>query len=481
MIDLPPQSRSWTTAAALCALVTIGLAFVWLWSCLCIFPLRSWNDIRLAPTFALKLGLPLYPGADGPASTWMYGPLPVWLNWPATWATTPGWALLIAGGVNILVTLLPTLAVACLWPTAPLGPASVAGRVVAAALAIAVMPWATWQYLQADNFAIGCGLVANLVLVRGHGEPARFAAAALATAALACKQTSLAIPLGQVVWLWLTAGRTAAAAHVGRLALTGLAWLGVILLACDPGKLWYTAVLTPAGLPWTDHPGQRFMHMLPHFLVHALVPLALWLWLRGSEKSSQTALTLPLIAWLIAWPLGLASVFKTGGTNNCLQGFPLWLPAGCVVFVAALERWLGRPQAVVAVAVAAISLLSGRLASREITLWRPPVGVYDEAIELSRRLPGMLWFPWNPLVTVYSEARLYPVEDGLYVKQVTGRPEPREQTLAHLPARFAGIVLAENGSQWGLASALMPPPVETIDLHHWVITRRASRSPTGVP
>jgi hypothetical protein len=217
--------------------------------------------------------------------------------------------------------------------------------------------------------------------------------------------------------------------------------------------------------------------MLPHFLVHALVPLALWLWLRGGEKGSRTALSLPLIAWLIAWPLGLASVFKTGGTNNCLQGFPLLLPAGCVVFVAALERRLGRPQAVVMVAVASLAILSGRLATREISLWQPPIGVYDEAIELSRRLPRVLWFPWNPLVTVYSEGRLYPVEDGLYVKQVTGRPEPREQTLAQLPAEFAGIVLAGTGSQWGLASSLLPRPVETIELHYWVITRRTSRSP----
>lgn len=473
MIDSPPQSRSWSAAAAPCAVVAIGLAVVWLWSCLCIFPLRSWNDIRLAPTFALKLGLPLYPGADGPASTWMYGPLPVWLNWPATWGTTPGWALLIAGIVNILVTLLPTLAVALLWPTAPLGPVSLAGRVVAAALAIAAMPWATWQYIQADNYAIGCGLVANLVLVRGRGEPARFAAAALATAALACKQTSLAIPLAQVVWLWLTAGRTAAPAHFGRLALTGLAWLAVILLACDPGKLWYTAVLTPAGLPWTDHPGQRFMLMLPHFLVHALVPLSLWLWLRGGEKGSRTALSLPLIAWLIAWPLGLASVFKTGGTNNCLQGFPLLLPAGCVVFVAALERRLGRPQAVTIVAAVAAAILFGRVATRDVKIWRPHIEVYDEAVDLSRRLPGALWFPWNPLVTVYTEKRLYPVEDGLYVKKVTGRPEPEPQTREHLPPHFAAIVLAGTGSEWGLASPFLPPPVETVPLEHWTITRHS--------
>lgn len=470
----PPDHSRWVARlAAASAGVAVACAAVWLWLCLCTFPLRSWNDIRLAPAFAPRLGLPIYPGADGPASTWMYGPLPVWLNLPATLTPGPGEALVVAGVVNIVVTLLPTLAVAWLWPTGPLASPGPAGRIVAATLAIAAMPWATWQYLQADNFAIGCGLVANLVLVRGRGEPACFAAAALATAALACKQTSLAIPLAQVVWLWLTAGRTAAAAHFGRLALTGLTWLGVILLACDPEKLWYTAVLTPAGLPWTDHPGQRFMQMLPHFLVHALVPLSLWLWLRGGEKGSQAALALPLIAWLLAWPLGMSSVFKIGGTNNCLQGYPLFLPAGCVVAVAAVGQRLGRPRAVTIVAAVAAAILFGRVTTRDVKIWRPHIEVYDEAVDLSRRLPGALWFPWNPLVTVYTEKRLYPVEDGLYVKKVTGRPEPEPQTRGHLPPHFAAIVLAGTGSEWGLASPFLPPPVETVPLEHWTITRHS--------
>lgn len=471
MSQSDPDRRS-TSLATGAAVVASGLAVVWLWVCLCTFPLRSWNDIRLAPTFAPTLGLSIYPGADGPASTWMYGPLPVWLNWPATLAPGPGAALLVAGIINILVTLLPTLAIAWLWPTGTPASPGPAGRVVAATLAIAAMPWATWQYLQADNYAIGCGLLASLVLVRGQREPARWAAAALATAAVACKQTSLAIPLSHVLWLWLTAGRPAALAHVGRLVVTGLAWLAVILLACDLGRLWYTAVLTPAGLPWTDHPGRRFMRMLPHFTVHALAPLCLWLWLRGGRPGGRAAVTLPLIAWLLAWPLGLSSVFKTGGTNNCLQGYPLFLPAGCVVAVAALGQRFGPPRTVAAVAAVAAAILVGRVATREIKVWRPHVEVYDEAVELSRRLPGILWFPWNPLVTVYTENRLYPVEDGLYVKQVTGHPEPRPQTRAHLPPHFAAIVVG-TGDEWGLASAFLPPPVETVALEYWTLMRRA--------
>lgn len=478
---IPTVERRWPERVAIgSAALAVVCALVWLWVCLCTFPLRSWNDIRLAPAFAPGLGLSIYPGADGPASTWMYGPLPVWFNLAATLAPGPGEALFVAGIINILVTLLPTLAVAWLWPTAPVsarGPTDPcsAGRVAAAALAIALMPWASWQYIQADNWAVGCGVVANLLLVRAQGPGSMWAAAALATAALACKQTSLAIPLAQVVWLWCTAGRGPATAHFGRLAVTGVLWLAVILLACEPGPLWYTAILTPAGLPWTDQPGRRFMQMLPHFVLHAVVPTAVWLGLSRSEPPGDAArrptpLALPLLAWLLAWPLGLSSVFKIGGTNNCLQGYPLFLAAGCVVAVHLLATRLGPQRAVAAGALMAAALLVGRVSGREPKIWVPHLEVYDEAQNLSRRLPGALWFPWNPLVTVYSERRLYAVEDGLYVKRVTGRAESAAQTRRHLPPHFSGIVLAGTGSEWGLASGFLSPPIERVELEHWTIT-----------
>ncbi len=479
----PPDHSPWLARmAAGSAGVAAACAAVWLWLCLCTFPLRSWNDIRLAPSFAPSLGLSIYPGVDGPASTWMYGPLPVWLNFPATFAPGPGEALVVAGIINIAVTLLPTVAVAWLWPMASAGcspPADpgLLSRMAAAVLAIALMPWASWQYIQADNWAIGCGVVANLLLVRARGPGAMWAAAGFAAAAVACKQTSLAIPLAQVVWLWLTAGRLPAAAHVGRLAVAGSLWLALILLTCDPQTLWYTAVVTPAGLPWTDHLGQRFMQMLPHLLVHAIVPATVWLWLCGSRPQrdalSASSLALPMLTWLLAWPLGLSSVFKIGGTNNCLQGYPLFLAAGAVVVVGLLAEWLGRPRAVAAVALFATVILAARITTREINVWRPHVEAYHESVSLSRRLPERLWFPWNPLVTIYSERRLYAVEDGLYVKQVTGRPESPDQTRRHLPGKFAAIVLAGTGSDWGIASGFLPPPVEQVDLEFWTITRRA--------
>lgn len=470
----PVRTTTGTGARAEWWFVAAGLvaAAIWLWLSWCIFPLRSWNDIRLAPTFAIRLGLPLYPGSDGAASTWMYGPLPAWLNWPATWTRGPGEALLVAGGINLLVSLIPIVAVCLGWPLRATPPVSPAGRLLAVVVTIAVWPWACWQFLQADNHAVGIGLLANLALARGTGAAGAWLAAGLAGAGLMCKQTSLAVPLAQVAWLAITAGTAPALRHAGRLLVTGCGWLALLLVATDPQRAWFTAILTPAGLPWADDMLDRFLDLLPHLAVHAALPVGAWLWLK--KRRGTADLLLPTLTWLVAWLPGLASAFKTGGTLNSLQGFPLWLPAAAVVAIASLGSLadMRREHRLrLAIAVAAFLGLTARIATRPVAIWRPMTVAYDDAIDLARRFPDQIWFPWNPLVTVYSEGRLYEVEDGLYVRSVTGRPVPHAVSRRHLPPRFAALVVSNQGSTWGIAERLLPGPSETIDLGNWTLRR----------
>lgn len=458
---------SWLERGLIAA--AVAAAAIWLWLSWCIFPLRSWNDIRLAPTFALKLGLPLYPGADGAASTWMYGPLPVWLNWPATWMPGPGEALFVAGGINAGIQVAAILAVCLAWPTPRSGPVSLGGRLLAAAVTIAIWPWANWQFLQADNFAVACGLLANLVLARSGGEAAAWGAAALVTAGLMCKQTSLGVPLGQVAWLAATVGTLPALKHVGRLALTGSGWLAVLLATTDLRRAWFTAILTPAGLPWANDILERFMDLAPHFAIHLAVPVATWLWLMRRQATAD--LLLPTLVWAAAWLPGVASAFKIGGTLNNLQGFPLWLPPAAVVMTATFSR-MPRGRAIrIALAIAAIAALAGRIATRPVRIWRPLIVAYDDARDLSRQFPGQIWFPWNPLVTVFSEGRLYQVEDGLYVRSLVSRPVPKSVSREHLPPRFAAMAVSNQGSTWGIAEKLLPAPLEAIDLGNWTLSR----------
>jgi len=449
--------------------LTLAAAAVWVWLSWCIFPLRSWNDIRLAPTFALKLGVPLYPGADGAASTWMYGPLPAWLNWPATWMPGPGQALLMAGGINAGVQVAAILAVCLAWPTPRSGPISLGGRLLAAAVTVAVWPWANWQFLQADNYALACGLLANLILARGRDQAAAWGAAALAAAGVMCKQTSLGVPLGQVAWLAATAGVGPALRHVGRLAIAGCGWLAVLSATSDPSRAWYTAILTPAGLPWADNLFERFMDLLPHLVVHLAVPVGTWAWLARRRTSAD--LLLPTLVWLVAWLPGLASAFKIGGTLNNLQGFPLWFPPAVIVATAMVSR-LPRARAIRAgLAVITIVLFAGRIATRPVKIWQPFIAAYEDAGDLSRQFPGQIWFPWNPLVTVFSEGRLYQVEDGLYVRSLVGRPVPESVSLRHLPPQFSAMAVSNQGSTWGIAERLLPSTLEQIDLGNWTLSR----------
>ena len=68
-----PGTALWLSCA-------VAAAALWLWVCLCLFPLSVWNDVRLAPAFALARGATLYAGENsGAVGTWIYGPLPLLL------------------------------------------------------------------------------------------------------------------------------------------------------------------------------------------------------------------------------------------------------------------------------------------------------------------------------------------------------------------------------------------------------------------
>jgi len=463
-----PREKLAGTDLVLLAVAAI-LGIVWLWLCWCTMPLRSWNDIRLAPTFALTLGLPLYPGRDGPASTWMYGPLPVWLNWPATWATGPGEAILVAGVINGAIQLLAIVAVAVWWPVRAVPDPPPTVRAFAACLAVSVWPWASWQFLQADNYAIAFGLIANLLLVRFRSPATAWVAAGCATAAVFCKQTSLAVPAGQIIWLWATAGALPAARHAGRLAITGLLWLVPVTLSIPLSFAWFSAIVVPGSLPWTDDLLGRFIEMAPHIAIHAILPTLTWVVL--ARSGGRCDLSLPMITWLLAWPLGVASVFKIGGTNNCLQGLPLWLPAAMVVASGAAMGTLGDRRTAKLTATAAILVLAMRIGFHPVRIWRPTTDNYAEGMALSRRLPEELWFPWNPLVTIFTEGRLYQTEDGLYIRSVAGLPVPRDTSLSHLPPHMQGMAIGSRSSEWGLASAFFSGDVERLRLANWMLTR----------
>ena len=459
-----PASARW-----LCLLAALAAA-VWLWACWCVFPVSAWNDVRLAPAFALAHGTPLYPGENsGAVGTWIYGPLPPLLLWPATRASSTARAILTAGALNLFVTVGAIAAVCAAWP-APAGRTlRPIDRLLAATLAIALWPGATFQYIQADNFAVALGLVGNLLLVRTQTNAGRWGAAALAVAGLACKQTSLGVAVAQIVWLGAVAGRGAAWRHLGRCALLGLAGGATIVGAFGWAQIRLNLFILPPALPWTDEPVRRLLILAPELSIHLLLPALVLLLCRRAVWARESPLLLPSLAWLFALPPGLLSLMKIGGNINSLQGFTLWLPVALLVGLAAARGARRASWLLAGAAMVTVALCGTRLAGLSSPPWRPLVEHYRQADYLARSFPGQIWFPWNPLVTIYSDNRFYHGEDGLYVRFLAGHALTQDHARSHLPPQMCVIALPRGAADWGIALSLLPAGARRTEFSLWTL------------
>ncbi len=460
----PSRSPLTISLLFLSALVT-AVWLVWCWGA---FNASSWNDVRLAPAFALRLaGGSIYGGPSGVPNTWMYGPLPIWALLPATWAPDPASALGIAGGLN-LATMLIAIGLVCALTPVPGYRVSRSLRLGAFLLTLAFWPRATWQFIQADNLAVAVGLLGNLVLLRSRSAPAGWLAALLATAALLCKQTAIAVPLAQLAWLgWDGQGRRAIATHLLRLLGTGLAWVALLQFVEDPTAVWFTLFTLPGGLPWVSDLGARLGDTVAALVFQVGVPVATTLWLRRS--SARTALSLPLLSFAFALLPGLAALLTYGGNINSMQGFELWLPAGTVVLLTVLAQRLSFPRAQLTAAALTLLACGLNLSWREHDRFGLNHQRYDDALALARTYPGEIWFPWHPLVTIYSENRRYADEDGIAVRALSGHGVTRSILDLHLPPHFQRIAVPAGTPQWGVAAELRPADARRFLLGEWVV------------
>ena len=453
----------------LLAAALLGAA-AWLWVCWCLFPVSVWNDVRLAPSLALARGVSFYPGEHaGAVTTWIYGPLPILFWLPAALASTAAHALEIAGAINILGTV-AAIAATCAWWPAPAGISiGVRERLLAAALAVAVWPFASFQYLQADNLAIALGLLGNLLLVRQPTRTGRWSAALLAVAGIACKQTSVGIAAAQVVWLGAVFGPREAGRHIGHCVVWGLLLAGWMIASFDVDGLKTNLFTVPGRLPWAVDPLGRIFDTAPQLVIHIAIPgMVLWL-ARKWIWTRDSILFLPSLSWLLALPSSAAAFMKFGGTLNSLQSLPYWLPAALLAGLGLLRAHRQAVQALSVAAATAILIYGVRFAQTRSLCFLPATEHYRQATSLADALHGQIWFPWNPLVTIYSENRFYHVEDGLCMRFLAGRPLTVAHARQHLPPRMCMIASRREGPDWGIALHFAPPDARTDDFGLWTL------------
>jgi hypothetical protein len=450
---------------ALLAGLALLLAAAWLWRCWCLFPLLGWNEIRLAPAFMLAHGVSPYPPAlGGPATTWIYGPLPILLLLPATLATGAGGALLIAGFINILVTLAGIAAV-CGWLAVSDGDRDPAGRLAAFAACVAFWPMTTFQFVQSDNAALAFGLL-SLVCLQGSGTSrARWLAAGACAAAIACKQTLLSLALAECAYLAIRDGARPCLTQGLRIGLLTVAAYGTAALAFGPAALGFHLLTLPASLPWAPSPGARIAEFWSDLLEQSVVPLAVLACLGSRAWRRHSPWLLPAIAWAASWPLDFTALLKNGGSINSMHGWLFFLPAAATLCVQKTRSQGARCL----ILAAAAAMLAFRVATVGPGVWQPRRQMLREGEFLARSLPGQIYFPWHPLVTFYAEGRFDHVEDGLYIQTLARRPATGAAMRAYLPPRLHVMAFANLEMDWGIARALIPPGAQQTTFGAWTL------------
>ncbi len=461
----PSRRVAWVILSA--ALVAVALRF---WSAWCYFLLQDWNSVRLAPAFMLRHGPTPYPGLEGsPVTTWIYGPVPLLLNLPATLASSTSSALGIAGALNLLFVVIPVFVIA--W--AARLPASTSDRLVSwsiLALCLAAWPTPHLHYIQSDNAAVAFGLFANtLLLSRWRTSGTALAGAAFLTAlAVWSKQTLIGLVLAQILWLAFTQGARIGLRYLLLAALAGLS-LGVAFMSRFGFEgLWLNLVELPGGLPYWPDPWARARGLALHLTAYVAVPaFGLLLGWRFVWRKDSPWL-LPTLSWLCLIPLGCLAAFKAGGTANSLYAWLFLLPTAAVSAVGFIQS-SGRtgPKLGVISIAAAFIVLQAHFTPR----WplSPNTGYLERADQIARASPGEIYFPWNPLVTFFSEGRFYHAEDGFYVRYLVGKAPSRPDAMKNLPPAWSITAFRGADTGWGIVEQLHPANTQRSSEGEWTL------------
>lgn len=468
-----PASPNTPLPAPRCLLFAIwGTLGVLLWTAACAAPLVSWNAPRLASAYALAAGQTIYPAIDSGAQLgWFYGPgLPVW-HLPVTLLRTPSLAMTVASLQNGLALL---AAVAFALQAGGLRGGRLAlGTGLAGALLFAsgAAPQSWLLYLHVDAPCLVFALVAGAAAWRHeHSNRLVWLVLSAAAAAAACltKQTSAMLPVAIVIgWLFRRqAGRAARWGAVFALCLAA----GVAATAARYGAdnlLFNTVIVHQLNPLKPEAVTAAFWVRLAAILAVDLLPWLAWLALLRVARVDPDPLgakVLPPspVGWYV-WlavaqlPLGIFAAGKAGGGLNSAHGLIFLLAA----LVLATIRTPPKPRILTAASLVlcAVALYG---ASDRLRYWRPSP-YQDRLLELAKAHPHELFLPWNPLVTLLTDGRIYPFEDALYCRQLINLPVPADRVRAVLPERvmlvYDPLAASRDAARYypGLTRAPTPP------------------------
>ena len=469
-----------TSSAALPVLrFSVPLLFVvtglCLWSAWCQFPFFPWNDARLAPAFALRLGINPYPLiGGGPLSTWIYGPVGIFINLPATWAASAEDALHIASLINFSVLTCPLVVI--FFTATALGNQVPELKWFALALSILLIPAPNFIFQVADHTAVAFGLLSNWWLAKPsnlrHGHYA--IAAAFCSLAIWSKQITVFLVAAQLVYLFQVGQRAAIVKYLLWLALWGFIALGLFVWSFGWENLWLNLVVIPERLPWADDFFARLIRRRWPLIAQIGLPIIGLTVLRmkkiwpGSKTDGGRFFQLSAMAYATMLPIGLMGFAKIGGDTNLIHSWDYLLPGSILVW---LESAIFSPATGIRMIAAAMLAVCVHFTDLLALPSKPLTRHFEYASRLAAAYPHEVWFPRNPVITYYADGKLWQSEDGIQTRFLAHYGLREADFRRYLPPNLKAVAYpAQFGDSFSMA--LLSELSQTSAVPDWTIYSR---------
>jgi hypothetical protein len=457
-----------------------------------------WNEIRLARSFGLYAGVPLYPGQDatGPILGTLHTPLSHILYWPATLAGGPVSAVRAGVSLSVLLLLVALVYAHREFLTRRTVPSTSLPPILQllfaleffwlGALSTAIMSCVF--VIHADPVALTCATFAAGLLCASTLSTRRLLVSALfAVLAVAAKQTFAPLPIALGFFLAIVEGRPT----LIRYSLYAAGWAVVVATAIlalfRPAKdLIFNLVTLPS-----HRPPQPIVSTVPHLHdglgafckglyqlarhgIHSgsegrsligfllLLCVASYFLLRAPatgaphtlrQTVSQNRWLIFVLIALVLFPLLFKASITVGGDENHLAIVDffllLGLTTGFLQFTQDRRNTLQKrplPHLLVFLLALSFSYRSIHQFKRAQTI---APSLTAEAAAFSRAHPGVAYFPSNPLSSLYAEHRFYTFDHAIDDREIAGFPLTPAQFASGIPSGIQFIAVEPRDIQIG--------------------------------
>jgi hypothetical protein len=457
----PPLRATLAGVAGLAATVAV-LASATLWLQQAGDP---WNNARLTPAVALHYGFQLYyPLHEGPVLSTVVGPVAFLAYWPIGFLRgSPTTLILAACALNLVITCLLLVALVRRLATGPALRWLVALVGVMLAVFYPALRYSLFSiHADAPALLLG-GIGAGIVIFARDGLSWTrcFAAALCLALAVWAKQSLAPIFLAVALVAALHHGMAAALRFLAASVVSGATVSAVFVGWFGFSNLRDNMFAVPARHPWHQMnlaTGEIFNGLNPVGVVaHLKVLLAAALvivresWallavllaaLAEHALGSRPGRRWPRRAWA-AWfliacglmPTAAVGRIKVGGEVNHESFAIFFLVAAFLCWLASVAFERGRPLPVRAAAVLLVLTVVTAPRVLEYPGWRNTWENQNEsAYRYDLRHPGEIYFPWNPLTSLFAEGKLYHFDYGVFDRNLGGARVSPEHVRAFLPA-----------------------------------------------